>query len=387
MPEAVIVDAVRSPIGRAFKGSLVDVRPDDLGARVVDALLERNPEVDPATVDDLICGCGLPQGEQAFNLGRIVVLLSELLPDSVTATTVNRYCASSLQAIRSAFHAIEAGEGETFIAAGIECVSRVGPHSELALPDSRNERLSGSGGRPNAYIEMGLTAENVADRYAVSRADMDRFAKRSQDRAASARGSGFFDREIVPVALPGGESAARDDSPRAGTTLEALAELEPAFRDGGRVTAGNSCPLNDGAAAVLVMSHERAKELELRPRARILASATSGLEPELMGVAPIGAIERALDRAGMTIEDVDVSEVNEAFAAQVLPVAEACQIDIDRLNPHGGAIALGHPFGMTGARIMTTLLNDLETDDGQIGLEAMCVAGGQGMAMIVERLR
>ena len=386
MPEAVIVDAVRSPIGRAFKGSLVDVRPDDLGARVVDALLERNPEVDPATVDDLICGCGLPQGEQAFNLGRIVVLLSELLPDSVTATTVNRYCASSLQAIRSAFHAIEAGEGETFIAAGIECVSRVGPHSELALPDSRNERLSGSGGRPNAYIEMGLTAENVADRYAVSRADMDRFAKRSQDRAASARGSGFFDREIVPVALPGGEIAARDDSPRAGTTLEALAELEPAFRDGGRVTAGNSCPLNDGAAAVLVMSHERAKELELRPRARILASATRGLEPELMGVAPIGAIERALDRAGMTIEDVDVSEVNEAFAAQVLPVAEACQIDIDRLNPHGGAIALGHPFGMTGARIMTTLLNDLETDDGQVGLEAMCVAGGQGMAMIVERL-
>jgi len=387
MPEAVIVDAVRSPIGRAFKGSLIDVRPDDLGARVVDALLERNPGVDPATVEDLICGCGLPQGEQAFNLGRIVVLLSEQLPDTVTATTVNRYCASSLQAIRSAFHAIEAGEGETFIAAGIECVSRVGPQSEFTLPESRNERLSGGNGRPNAYIDMGQTAENVADRYSVSREDMDQFAKRSQDLATSARGSGFFDREIVPVERPGGETAAHDDSPRAGTTLEALAELEPAFREGGRVTAGNSCPLNDGAAAVLVMSHERAKELELRPRARILASATSGLEPELMGVAPIAAIERALERAGMTIEDVDVTEVNEAFAAQVLPIAEACHIDIDTLNPHGGAIALGHPFGMTGARIMTTLLNDLETDDGQIGLEAMCVAGGQGMAMIVERLR
>ena len=383
----MIVDAVRSPIGRAFKGSLIDVRPDDLGARVVDALLERNPEVDPATVEDLICGCGLPQGEQAFNLGRIVVLLSERLPDSITATTVNRYCASSLQAIRSAFHSIEAGEGETFIAAGVECVSRVGPQSELTLPETRNERLSGADGRPNAYIDMGLTAENVADRYSVSREDMDRFAKRSQDRAASARGSGFFEREIVPVELPDGETADQDDSPRAGTTLEALAELEPAFREGGRVTAGNSCPLNDGAAAVLVMSHERAKELDLRPRARILASATSGLEPELMGVAPIAAIERTLERAGMTIEDVDVTEVNEAFAAQVLPIAEACRIDIDTLNPHGGAIALGHPFGMTGARIMTTLLNDLETDDGQIGLEAMCVAGGQGMAMIVERLR
>ena len=387
MPEAVIVDAVRSPIGRAFKGSLIGVRPDDLGARVVDALLERNPEVDPATVEDLICGCGLPQGEQAFNLGRIVVLLSERLPDSITATTVNRYCASSLQAIRSAFHAIEAGEGETFIAAGVECLSRVAPQSEFALPETRNERLSGVDGRPDAYIEMGLTAENVADRYAVSREDMDRFAKRSQDRATSARGSGFFEREIVPVELPDGETADCDDSPRAGTTLKALAELEPAFREGGRVTAGNSCPLNDGAAAVLVMSHERAKELDLRPRARILASATSGLEPELMGVAPIAAIEGALERAGMTIGDVDVTEVNEAFAAQVLPIAEACNIDIDTLNPHGGAIALGHPFGMTGARIMTTLLNDLETDDGQIGLEAMCVAGGQGMAMIVERLR
>ena len=387
MPEAVIVDAVRSPIGRAFKGSLIGVRPDDLGARVVDALLERNPEVDPATVEDLICGCGLPQGEQAFNLGRIVVLLSRRLPDSVTATTVNRYCASSLQAIRTAFHAIEAGEGETFIAAGVECVSRVGPQSEFTLPETRNERLTGGEGRPNAYIDMGQTAENVADRYSVSREDMDSFAKRSQDRAVSARGSGFFEREIVAVELPGGETADRDDSPREGTTLAALAELEPAFREGGRVTAGNSCPLNDGAAAVLVMSHERAKELDLRPRARILASATSGLEPELMGVAPIAAIERALERAGMTIGDVDVTEVNEAFAAQVLPIAEACGIDIDTLNPHGGAIALGHPFGMTGARIMTTLLNDLETDDGQIGLEAMCVAGGQGMAMIVERLR
>ena len=385
MPEAVIVDAVRTPIGRAFKGSLTQVRPDDLGAHVVDALLDRNPQVDPSSVEDLICGCGLPQGEQAYNVGRIIGLLSRL-PDTVTGTTVHRYCASSLQAIRMAFHGIKVGEGDTYIAAGVECVTRVGPNSETMLPDTQNEKLNGEDGRTNAYIPMGLTAENVADRYDVSRADMDAYAKRSQDRAVAARDGGFFDREIVAVDLPDGGSVDKDDGPRPGTTVEKLAELKPAFREDGRVTAGNSCPLNDGAAAVLVMSDERARELGLEPRARIVASATSGLEPEMMGVAPIEAIRRVLDRAGMTIGDVDVVELNEAFAAQVLPIADEVGIDMEKLNPHGGAIALGHPFGMTGARIMTTLLNGLETDDKQIGLETMCVAGGQGMAMVVERM-
>lgn len=385
MPEAVIVDAVRTPIGRAFKGSLTEIRPDDLGAHVVDALLDRNPEVSPDTVEDLICGCGMPQGEQAHNIGRILVLLSQL-PDSVTGTTVHRYCASSLQAIRMAFHAIRAGEGHTYIAAGLECVSRVAPHAEATLPETRNEKLDGGDGRVNAYIPMGLTAENVAERYGVSREDMDRYAKRSQDRAVESRESGFFDREIVPVELPEGTTVERDDGPRPNTTLEKLAELKPVFREDGKVTAGNSCPLNDGAAATLVMSEDRARELGVAPRARIVASATSGLAPEIMGVAPIEAIRRVLDRAGMTIDDVDVVELNEAFAAQVLPIVDECGIDIDKLNPHGGAIALGHPFGMTGARIMATLLNDLETDDREVGLETMCVAGGQGMAMIVERL-
>ena len=387
MPEAVIVDALRTPIGRAFKGSLTQVRPDDLGAFVLDTLLERNPDLDPASVEDVICGCGMTQGEQAFNIGRIIVLLSRL-PDAVTGTTVQRYCASSLQAIRMAAHAIKAGEGETYIAAGIESVSRAGPNSEATLPQTQNEKLDGRDGRTNAYISMGDTAENVAERYGVKREDMDAYAKRSQDRAVEARDSGFFDREIVPVELPDGSMVEHDDGPRAGTTLEKLASLEPVFRKDGKgtVTAGNSCPLNDGAAAVLVMSEDRARELGMKPRARIVASATSGLEPEIMGVAPIGAIRNVLDRAGMTIGDVDVVELNEAFAAQVLPIAEEIGIDFDKLNPHGGAIALGHPFGMTGARIMTTLLNDLETGDGQIGLETMCVAGGQGMAMVVERL-
>ena len=384
MPEAVIVDAVRTPIGRAFKGSLTQVRPDDLGAHVVDTLLDRNPQVDPASVEDLICGCGLPQGEQAYNVGRIIGLLSRL-PDSVTGTTVHRYCASSLQAIRMAFHGVKVGEGHTYIAAGVECVTRVGPNSETLLPETQNDKLKGQDGHPNAYIPMGLTAENVAEQYAVSREDMDAYAKRSQDRAVEARDGGFFDREIVPVKLPDGE-VAKDDGPRPGTTVEKLAELKPVFKEDGKVTAGNSCPLNDGAAAVLVMSDERAAELGLKPRARIIASATSGLAPEIMGVAPIDAVRRVLDRAGMTIEDVDIVELNEAFAAQVLPIADEVGIDMDKLNPHGGAIALGHPFGMTGARIMTTLLNGLETDDKQIGLETMCVAGGQGMAMVVERL-
>jgi acetyl-CoA C-acetyltransferase len=407
VPEAVIVDAVRSPIGRAFKGSLTRVRPDDLGAYVVDALLNRNPGVDPSDVEDLICGCGLPQGEQSYNIARIIGLLSRL-PNTTTGTTVHRYCASSLQAIRIAAHAIKAGEGHTFIAAGVEHVSRVGPWSEDGLPQLlaavsnatadeardqipqprfKNDKLTGEDGRPDAYIAMGMTAENVAERYAVSREAMDGYAQRSQERAVAARDRGFFDREIVPVVLSDGGTVERDDGPRADSTLEQLRQLKPVFKEGGRVTAGNSCPLNDGAAAVLVMSDERAHVLGLEPRARIIASATSGVEPEIMGVGPIGAISEVLNRAGMTIEDIDVVELNEAFAAQVLPIAEQCGIDLDKLNPHGGAIALGHPFGMTGARIMATLLNDLETDDKQIGLETMCVAGGQGMAMIVERLR
>jgi acetyl-CoA C-acetyltransferase len=406
MPDAVIVDAVRSPIGRAFKGSLTSIRPDDLGAYVVDQLLERNPDVAPDSVEDLICGCGLPQGEQSFNIGRILVLLSRL-PDSVTGTTVHRYCASSLQAIRIAAHAVMAGEGDTYIAAGVEHVSRVGMWSENGLPqlmgalksqapegvrdqipqaDFHNEKLNGQDGRTNAYIEMGMTAENVADRWDVKREAMDEYAQRSQELAVKSRDEGFFDREIVPIELPDGSTAEKDDGPRADSTLEKLASLKPAFKEDGRVTAGNSCPLNDGAAAVLVMSETRAKELGLKPRARVIASATSGLEPEIMGVAPIGAIRNVLSRAGMTIDDVDVVELNEAFAAQVIPIMDECGIPLEKLNPHGGAIALGHPFGMTGARIMATLLNDLESDDKSIGLETMCVAGGQGMAMLVERL-
>src|SRR5436190_855862 len=387
MPEAVIVDALRTPIGRAFKGSLTQVRPDDMTAYVVDQLLERNPDVDPESVEDLVCGCGMTQGEQAYNIGRITVLLSEKLPDSVTGSTIARYCASSLNAIRIAADSIKAGDGDVHIAAGVESVSRVGPNSEATLPDTQNPKLQGSDGTHNAYIQMGETAENVADRFNVSREDMDRYAKRSQDLAVEARDSGFFDREIVAVETPDQGSVSKDDGPRPGTTLEKLAELKPAFREeGGRVTAGNSCPLNDGAAAALLTSEERAKELGLKPRARVIASATSGLEPEIMGVAPIGAIHNVLQRAGMTMNDVDVVELNEAFAAQVIPIMDECDIPLEKMNPHGGAIALGHPFGMTGARIMTTLLNDLETDDRTIGLETMCVAGGQGMAMLVERL-
>jgi acetyl-CoA C-acetyltransferase len=404
MPEAVIVDAVRSPIGRAFKGSLTQIRPDDLGAYVVDQLLERNPDVAPDSIEDLICGCGLPQGEQSFNIGRIIVLLSRL-PDTVTGTTVNRYCASSLQAIRIAANSVKAGEGDAFIAAGVEHVSRVGMWSENGVPqvmaalqqqapegvqipqaDWHNPKVNGQDGRTNAYIDMGMTAENVAERWDVKREDMDEYAQRSQELAVKSRDEGFFDREIVDIELPDGTTVSKDDGPRADSTVEKLASLKPAFKEDGRVTAGNSCPLNDGAAAVLVMSDTRAKELGLKPRARIITSASSGLEPEIMGVAPIGAIKNVLARAGMTIDDVDVVELNEAFAAQVLPIMDECNIPLEKLNPHGGAIALGHPFGMTGARIMTTLLNDLESDDKSIGLETMCVAGGQGMAMLVERL-
>jgi acetyl-CoA C-acetyltransferase len=385
MPEAVIIDAVRTPIGRAFKGSLREIRPDDMGAYVLDQLLARNEAVDPASVQDVITGCGMTQGEQAYNIGRIMVLLSEKLPDSVTGSTIARYCASSLNSIWIAANAIKAGDGDTYIAAGVESVSVAGPHSEATLPDTRNPKLLGNNGTHDAYIAMGETAENVAERYGVKREDMDEFAVRSQNLAVEARESGFFDREIVGVETPEGV-VEKDDGPRPGTTKEKLAELKPAFREGGTVTAGNSCPLNDGAAAVLLTSDEKAKELGVKPRARIIAAATSGNEPEYMGVAPIGAIKNVLARSGMTIDDVDVVELNEAFAAQVIPIMAECDIPLEKLNPHGGAIALGHPFGMTGARIMTTLLNDLETMDKTIGLETMCVAGGQGMAMLVERL-
>jgi acetyl-CoA C-acetyltransferase len=385
MPEAVIIDAVRTPIGRAFKGSLREVRPDDLGAYVLDQLLERNQEVDPASVQDVITGCGMTQGVQAYNIGRIMVLLSEKLPDHVTGSTIARYCASSLNSIWIAANAIKAGDGDTYIAAGVESVSVAGPNSEATLPDTQNPKLQGNDGTHNAYIAMGETAENVAERYGVKREDMDEYAKRSQDLAVEARDNGHFDREIVPVETPDGV-VDKDDGPRPGTTVEKLAELKPAFREGGTVTAGNSCPLNDGAAAVLLTSEEKASELGLKPRARVIAAATSGNEPEYMGVAPIGAIKNVLSRAGMSIDDIDLVELNEAFAAQVIPIMDECNIPLDKLNVNGGAIALGHPFGMTGARIMTTLLNNLETADKTYGLETMCVAGGQGMAMIVERL-
>jgi acetyl-CoA C-acetyltransferase len=386
MPEAVIVDAVRTPIGRAFKGSLAQLRPEEMGAFIVDALLERNPDVDPELIEDLYCGAGLPQGLQAFNIARIMVLLSERLPTGVPGATVSRYCASSLESIRQAANAVTAGQGDAYIAAGVEWVSRYNEAVEGARPQDQNEKLQGKNGTPDAYISMGMTAENVAERYEVSRADMDKYAQRSQELAVQSQENGYFDREIVPVTLEDGTTVAKDDGPRAGSTLEKLAQLDPAFKEDGKVTAGNSCPLNDGAAAVLVMSDAKASALGLKPRARILTAATAAIEPEYMGVAPIGAIKKVLERAGMTMSDVDTVELNEAFAAQVIPIMDECDIPLEKLNPHGGAIALGHPFGMTGARIMTTLLNGLETDDKSIGLETMCVAGGQGQAMLVERL-
>jgi acetyl-CoA C-acetyltransferase len=386
MPEAVIVDTVRTPIGRAFKGSLAALRPDEQGAYVVDQLLERNPDVAPETVEEVFCGCGMPQGLQAFNIGRIIVLLSEKLPQEVNGVTFARYCASSLDAIRHSANAIRAGEGDTYIAAGVEWVSRYNERTEPAGADDRNENLLGNDGQPNAYIDMGLTAVNVAKRYEVSRADMDKFAQRSQELAVRSQEDGFFDREIVPVTLPDGTEVAKDDGPRPSSTLEKLSQLDEAFEGGGGITAGNSCPLNDGAAAALLMSEDRAKELGLTPRARIVSAATHANEPEYMGVAPIGAIKTVLDRAGMKIDDVGTVELNEAFAAQVIPIMDECDIPLEKLNTHGGAIALGHPFGMTGARIMGTLLNAMETDDHAVGLETMCVAGGQGEAMIVERL-
>jgi acetyl-CoA C-acetyltransferase len=386
MPEAVIVAAGRSPIGRAFKGHLVDMRADDLAAYVVGKVLEKVPQLEPEMIEDLICGCGLPGGEQGFNLGRAVSILARL---DTPGCTITRYCSSSLQTTRMAYHAIKAGEGDVFLSVGVECVSRFG-NGTSDIPDARNPRLLPGNAEeyPDIYISMGQTAENVADREGVTREEMDRFAVKSQTAAVKARDDGFFDREIVPVPLPSGELFTKDDGPRPGTTFEVLQTLQPAFRENGRVTAGNACPLNDGAAAVVVMSDTRAKELGLTPLARIVSTGVTALEPEIMGLGPIEASKQALKRAGMTIDDVDVVEINEAFAAQVIPSARALAIDpfSDKLNPHGGAIALGHPFGMTGARILCTLLNDLRALDATYGLETMCVGGGQGMAMIVERL-
>ena len=388
MPEAVIVDTLRTPIGRAFKGSLAGLRPEETGAFVIDRLLERNPDLDPNLVEDVICGVGMPQGLQAFNIARIMVLLSENLPETTTGVTVSRYCASSLDAIRHASNAIKNGEGDAYIAAGVEWVSKFNERTEAAGDADKNEKLTGEHeGYPNVYMPMGETAVNVANQYGVSRDDMDDYALRSQHLAVGSQDSGFFEREIVPIPGPDGNEISKDDGPRRdeGEMREKLGQLPEAFGGGG-VTAGNSCPLNDGAAAVLIMSDTKAGELGLKPRAKIITAATEGNNPEYMGVAPIGAIKKVLDRAGMSIGDVGAVELNEAFAAQVIPIMAECGIPLEKLNTHGGAIALGHPFGMTGARIMGTLLNVMETDDHEVGLETMCVAGGQGEAMIVERL-
>jgi acetyl-CoA C-acetyltransferase len=382
MPEAVIVDAIRTPIGRAAKGSLREIRADDLAAVPLKALVERNPGVDFGETDDLMMGCGFQMGEAGYNVGRNAALLAGI-DHHVPATTVNRFCASSLQTIRMAFHAIKAGEGDQYVAAGVEAVSRFPQHA----PFDPHPQLAGGDGAPfNVYIPMGLTAENVARRCNVSREAQDEWAVVSQSRAVEARDGGHFDREIVPVSTVEGE-VRRDDGPRPGTTMEKLAELKPAFDpENGTVTAGNSCPLNDGAAAVLVLSEEKAKSLGLEPKARIIASSVAAIRPEIMGLGPIPAVKAVLEQAGMSIGDIDIVELNEAFAAQVVPCREELGIDPEKLNPFGGAIALGHPFGMTGARIMTTLLNGLKATGGTYGLETMCVAGGMGQAMIVERL-
>ena len=385
MPEAVIVATGRSPIGRATKGSLADVRPEDLLASVMKEVVAKSG-VDAGDIDDVITGS---VGGAQINIARSAALLADI-PETVPATTVNRYCSSSLQAIRMAFHAIKAGEGDTYLVGGSERSSRLDS-------EKRTTRGDGIPMMPNPvlqsnwelFIPMGMTAENVADKYDVPRDRMDRFAQQSQERAVAAQESGFFDREIVPFTKEDGTVVSKDDGPRASSTYEKLAELKPVFRpEGGRVTAGNSCPLNDGGAAVMVMSEDKAKALGIKPLARIIASGVSGLDPRIMGVGPIEAVKKVLEQANMKIDDVDVMELNEAFAAQVLAVCDEVGVDpfTDKLNPNGGAIALGHPFGQTGARIMTTLLNDLQTMDKTIGLETMCVGGGQGLAMIVERV-
>lgn len=406
MPEAVIVSAARSPIGRAFKGSLKDVRPDDLTAQIVKAALEKVPELDPSQIDDLMLGCGLPGGEQGHNLGRVVAV--QLGMDHLPGCTVTRYCSSSLQTTRMAMHAIKAGEGDVFVSAGVEAVSRSvngssdgmpGTHSPLfADAEARTAARAENGGEgwtdpretgqvPDVYMAMGQTAENLARLKGVTRRDMDEFGVRSQNLAEKAIADGFWEREITPVTVPGEDTVvSKDDGPRAGVTLEGVEGLKPVFRPDGLVTAGNCCPLNDGAAALVVMSDTKARELGLTPLARVVATGVSGLSPEIMGYGPVEASKQALARAGMSVGDIDLVEINEAFAAQVIPSYRDLGIDLDKLNVNGGAIAVGHPFGMTGARITTTLINSLQWHDKQFGLETMCVGGGQGMAMVLERL-
>jgi acetyl-CoA C-acetyltransferase len=399
MTEAVIVATARSPIGRAFKGSLVDLRPDDMSAQIVRALMAKVPQVSAADVEDLIMGCGQPAGEAGFNIARVTAILAGL--DGVPGVTVNRYCSSSLQTIRMAAHAIKAGEGDCFISAGVEAVSRYGSGASdtAANPifktagERTAERSQGGApvwtapeGLPDIYIAMGQTAENVVQIEGLTRLEMDEFAALSQQRAVANVENGFWADEITPLTLPDGSTVSKDDGPRAGTTVEGLSQLKPVFRPDGSITAGNACPLNDGAAAVMVMSDTKAKALGLTPLARIVSSGVSALNPEIMGLGPIDASRQALARAGMTIDQIDLVEINEAFAAQVIPSAKQLGFDWDKLNVHGGSIALGHPFGMTGARIMTTLIHGLQAADKQYGLETMCVGGGQGMAMIIERL-
>ncbi len=405
MPEAVIVATARSPIGRAGKGSLASIRPDDLAAQIVAAALAKVPQLDPADISDLMLGCGLPGGEQGFNLARVVAVL--LGHDRLPGTTVNRYCSSSLQTTRMAFHAIKAGEGDVYISAGVECVSRFAKGSSDSLPDTKNPLFdeaqartgrarAGGAGRwhdpradglvPDIYIAMGETAENVAGVRGITREQQDEFGVRSQNLAEKAIANGFWQREITPVTLPDGTVVTADDGPRPGTTIEKVAALKPVFRPDGTVTAGNCCPLNDGAAAVVVMSDVKAAELGLTPLARIVSSGVTALSPEIMGLGPVEASRQALARAGMAIADIDLVEINEAFAAQVIPSYTDLGVDIAKLNVNGGAIAVGHPFGMTGARITATLLNSLQFHDATLGLETMCVGGGQGMAMIFERL-
>ncbi|WP_336084492.1 acetyl-CoA C-acetyltransferase [Nocardia sp. SSK8] len=405
MPEAVIVSTARSPIGRAVKGSLASMRPDDLTAQMVQAALAKVPALDPTQIDDIILGTGSPAGEGGFNQGRIVAVKLGL--DVVPGTTVHRYCASSLQSTRMAFHAIKAGEGDVFISAGVETVSRYARGSADSSPDTKNPEFAEAEARtaktaeggagawhdprqdgllPDAYIAMGQTAENVASLTGISREDQDRWGVRSQNRAEEAIKAGFFEREISPVTLADGTVVSKDDGPRAGVTYEAVSQLKPVFRPDGTVTAGNCCPLNDGAAALVIMSDTKAKELGLTPLARIVSTGVSGLSPEIMGLGPVEAVKKALAFAGKSVSDIDLFEINEAFAVQVLGSARELKIDEDKLNVSGGAIALGHPFGMTGARITTTLLNNLQTYDKQFGVETMCVGGGQGMALVIERL-
>ena len=405
MPEAVVVATARSPIGRAFKGSLTGLRPDDLTATIVQAALDKVPQLDATQIDDLMLGCGLPGGEQGFNLARVVAVL--LGYDNLPGATITRYCSSSLQTTRMAMHAIKAGEGEVFISAGVECVSRFAKGSSDSWPDTQNPAFADAmqrtadaatngadgwtnprafDGVPDIYIPMGQTAENLALAKGITREEMDEFGVRSQNLAEKAIADGFWARDITPVKLPDGGTVAADDGPRPGVTLEGVAGLKPVFRPNGRVTAGNCCPLNDGAAALVVMSDQKARDLGIVPLARVVATGVSALSPEIMGLGPVEASRRALARAGMSIDDIDLVEINEAFAAQVIPSYRELGIDIDKLNVNGGAIAVGHPFGMTGARITSTLINSLQFHDKQLGLETMCVGGGQGMAMVLERL-